>query len=147
MDLPRDRDPTATVKSNFSLSSRGIWSIGFQSNGVGNSWKNTTIAVRSNRDRGAIEPRSWILPPGINPQSSIGMCWRIWSMIDARSWSDCGRSWSIAAKIVARKKRRSWQKLRPIHGQSRSYNVAPRNRSHDLEKLPPRPLHHPRFQA
>ena len=41
----------------FSLFA-GIWSVGFQSDGVGNTWKNTTIAVRSNRDRGAIELRS-----------------------------------------------------------------------------------------
>ena len=37
-----------------------------QSDGVEDSWKNTTIAVRSNRDRGAIEPRSWILHCGID---------------------------------------------------------------------------------
>ena len=58
MELPRDRDPTAMVKSDFSLSSRGIWSIGFQSDGVGNSWKNTTIAVRSSLDRGSFRVES-----------------------------------------------------------------------------------------
>ena len=58
MDLPLDRDPMATVESDFSLSSRRIWSIGLQSDGVGDAWKNSTIAARSNRDRGAIEPRS-----------------------------------------------------------------------------------------
>ena len=31
---------------------------GASTDGIDASWKNTTIAVRSNRDRGAIEPQS-----------------------------------------------------------------------------------------
>ena len=37
-----------------------------QSDGLEDSRKNSTIAVRSNRDRGAIEPRSWLFHRGIN---------------------------------------------------------------------------------
>ena len=36
------------------------------SNGYEVSRKNSTIAVRSNRDRGVIEPQSWLLHSGIN---------------------------------------------------------------------------------
>ena len=62
MDLPLDRDPTATVKSGFSLSSRESGASDLQSDGVGDAWKNTTIAVRSNRDRAAIvDPSAWNL--------------------------------------------------------------------------------------
>ena len=42
------------------------WSVQFQSDGVEDSCKNTTIAVRSNLDCGAIESRSWILHRGID---------------------------------------------------------------------------------
>ena len=36
------------------------------SDGWEDSWKKSTIVVRSNRDRGAIEPRSWLLHRGNN---------------------------------------------------------------------------------
>ena len=43
------------------------------------------------------------------------------------------RSWSTAAIIVAKMEQKSW----PIRGKSWSYDVAPRNRSHDPCKPPP----------
>ena len=46
--VPHDRDQT-------------VPSPELQSDDLQDSWKNSTIAVRSNRDRGAIEPRSWNL--------------------------------------------------------------------------------------
>ena len=42
------------------------WSVRFPSDGGEDSWKNHTIVVRSNGDRGAIEPQSWILCRGID---------------------------------------------------------------------------------
>ena len=57
--------PTATMKTGFLSLFAEIGSVGFQSDGVGDVWKNTTIAVRSNRDRDAIETRSWSLLHGI----------------------------------------------------------------------------------
>ena len=60
------------------------------------SWKNSTIVVRSNRDRGAIEPRSWSVRCGINSTIVRQVFVRICSEIDARSGHDCGRSWRKA---------------------------------------------------
>ena len=91
----------------------------------------TVIAARSSRDRGAFDAES-------TPRSSDRGFVRIFSPIDARSGHDRGLSRSIAAKIVARKKRKSCHKLRPIHGQYGRCDVAPRNRSHDDIKPPPR---------
>ena len=80
---------------------------GASSDGVGDAWKNTTIAVRSNHNRGAIEPRSWILPRGIYP-TIIGRQFRsIWSTIDARSWSIV----VDRAKIVAYFEASFWRKI------------------------------------
>ena len=83
------------------------------SDGPDASWKNTTIAIRSNRDRRIIEPRSWSVRCGIN-STIVRHCFREdlqrdGRPIDPRSGHDCGRSWSIAAKIMARKKWKSWQ--------------------------------------
>ena len=73
------------------------------SDGVEDSWKNTTIAVRSNRNRGAIEPRSWILHRGIDSTilrrhsmvdrdhdqpTIVAQSWPDRSAIVARSWCD-----------------------------------------------------------
>ena len=99
MDLPLDRDPTAMVESDFSLSSWRIWSIGFQSDGVGDAWKNSTIAARSNRDRGAIEPQSLHLQHGIR---AVSLLIDLTGVVEAsmpRSWPDRGL---IEAKNVAR---------------------------------------------
>ena len=52
------------------------------------SWKNSTIAVRSNRDRGAIEPRSWSVRGGINSTIVRQVFVRICSEIDAQSTHD-----------------------------------------------------------
>ena len=50
---PRDR-AIVTIRSPEALS-----------DGYEDTWKNSTIVVRSNRDRGPIEPRSWSLRYGI----------------------------------------------------------------------------------
>ena len=59
---------------NHGLRDRAIVTIKSpeaQSDGVEGSWKNSTIAVRSNRDRGAIEPRSWIFNHGFKATISV----------------------------------------------------------------------------
>ena len=99
MDLPLDRDPTATVESDFSLSSRRIWSIGFQSDGIGDAWKNSTIAAQLNRDRGAIEPRSLHLQHGIKVASLLIDLTGVVKASMPRSTPDRGL---IKAKNVAR---------------------------------------------
>ena len=88
--------------------------------------------ARLRRDHGHNQPRSRLLQHGIMwviiPTSSDGDRWSIDITIDARSWRDRG---PIMAPIEA--------ESRPICGQSRSYDVAPRNRSHNPCKSPPRP--------
>ena len=73
------------------------WSVRFPSDGVEDSWKNTTIAVQSNRDRSAIEPRSWILHRGIDSTIFRRRPRWITITIKPRSWPDRGaivaRSW------------------------------------------------------
>ena len=114
------------------------------------SWKNSTIAVRSNRDRGAIESRSWSVRCGINSTIVGDVFVKICSEIDAQSTHD-------QATIVVdrgRSRRKAWpgnaeivEKLRPTHGRSRSCDIAPMNRSHDPCKPPPRPLQWPRLSG
>ena len=84
------------------------------------------IAARSSRNHTpfVVESIPWL---------SINILSRIWSTIDARSWSDRGRSWSTTAIIVVKMKQKSW----PIRGKSWSCDVAPRNRSHDPCRPPP----------
>ena len=77
------------------------WSIGCQSDGADVSWKNSTIAVRLNRDHGAIEPRSWSVHRGIASMGSDSDRWRIKTTIDARLWPDC-------VAIVAPLRQKSW---------------------------------------
>ena len=90
------------------------------------------IAVRSNCDRGVIEPRSWIFRRGITSTISNDIHWRINIKINSRSWPDHG---AIMALLK--------QDCGSIHGQSGSHNAAPRNRSHDPCKSLPRPLQLP----
>ena len=120
----------------FSLIA-GIWSVGFQSDGVGDAWKNTTIAVRSNRNRGAIEPQSWILPHGIYPTIIERQFRGIWSTIDARSWSIM----VDRAKIVAYFEALFEAKFKPIQPGVEATMLLSANRSHDaLIPLPRPPL-------
>ena len=56
--------------------------------GQDNLRKNSTIAVRSNGDRGAIEPRSWIFRRGIISTSIKWDSLRIEITICSRSWSN-----------------------------------------------------------
>ena len=87
-----------------------------QSDDFKGSWKNSTIAVRSNRDRGAIEPRSWSCRRGIASTGSDGGQLRSRITIDAQSWPDrrtivarsqhdrgliAARSWPDRGSIVA----------------------------------------------
>ena len=54
---------TVDAPRNQGLRDRAIVTIESpeaQSDGAEGSWKHSMIAVRSNRDRGAIEPRSWL---------------------------------------------------------------------------------------
>ena len=91
-----------------------------------------TIVARFVRDHGAFKAKMERKHRRIKGAS-------IFSLIDVRSGHDRGLSRAIAAKIVARKKQKSCQKLWPIRGNSWSYDVAPRKRSHDPCKPPPRP--------
>ena len=88
-------------------------------------WKNSTIAVRSSRDRGI-----------------FGMDWR--RCLRRMILNGRGHDWGS-------KSSRSWhlleQKLSETHGESLSYDVAPRNHSHDPCKPPPRPLQWPRLSG
>ena len=95
-------------------------------------WKNSTIAVRSNRDRGAIEPRSWSVQCGINSTIVRKEVVRIYSEIDAQSTHDQATIVVDPGEKRGQEEAEIMAKLRPIHGQSRSCNVAPRNRSHYL---------------
>ena len=81
----------------------------------------TAIAVRSSSDRDSFMAKS-------PPRSSESIHWRIEITINPRSWPDRG---AIVAPIEA--------ESRPIHDQSGSHDVAPRNRSHDPCKSLPRP--------
>ena len=60
------------------------------SDGQDNSQKNSTIAARSNRNRGAIEHRSWIFCHGIISTSIKWHSMRIEIKIYSRSWPDRG---------------------------------------------------------
>ena len=103
---------------------RGAITItGSPSNDEESSWKNSTIAAPSNRDRSAIEPRSWFLQRRIKRRFSHLIRRRSTGDQDhdrrtivARSWSDRG---PFQAKIKA--------KLPPI-----------RKPQHRLTKLLPR---------
>ena len=60
---------TADARRNRGPRDRAIGAVHLPealSDGCEDTWKNSTIAVRSNRDRGAIEPRSWSIGCGIN---------------------------------------------------------------------------------
>ena len=72
-----------------------------RSDGVEGLWKNSTIAVQSNRDRGTIEPRSGSLHGGIAANRAgvdrrttrttiVARSWRDRGPIAARSWPDHG---------------------------------------------------------
>ena len=122
-----------------------------KSDGEEVSWKNSTIAVRSNRDRGAIKLRSWNFRHGLKAMISAHDSQRRRHEKRPRSRLDC-------LTIVIRSlldgdhdQAQSWhlleQKLSEIHGESWSYDVTPRNRSHDPCKPPPRLLQWPRLSG
>ena len=109
------------------------------------------IAVRSNRDRGAIEPRSWNFLHGLKAMISMHDSERRRHEKRPRSRLDCLTI--VVRSLLDRDhdQARSWhlleRKLSEIHGESWSYDVAPRNRSHDPCKPPPRPLQWPRLSG
>ena len=87
------------------------------SDGLEASWKNSTIAVRSNCDRGAIEPRSGSLRDAIASSRSENDQRLTRTSIVARSWVFLRRkSWPFRSKIEA--------KLWLIPSQSGSYVLA-----------------------
>ena len=85
--------------------------------GQDDSLKNSTIAVQSNRDHGAIEPRSWIFRRGITTTISNGIHWRINIKINSQSWPDRGaikaRSWCDRGPFEARLWLNSWPIRKP----------------------------------
>ena len=104
-----------------------------RSDGVEGLWKNSKIAVRSNRDRGAIEPRSWSICCGINPQGPDVIFVRMCSEIDAQSMHD-------QATIVVdrgRSRRKAWPRGNGIHGEikANSWPISKRQRR-PKESLP-----------
>ena len=102
------------------------------SDGADKSWKNSTIADRSSCDQATIAHHS------SRNQSTIVRRHFLENLEHDRR-----------PIVVDRRKNRGYDKaeivakLRPIHGQSRSYDIAPRNRSHDPARPPPRPLQWP----
>ena len=114
----------------FSLLA-GIWSVGFQSDGVGDTWKNTTIAVRSNRDRGAIELWSWILPRGIYSTTFARHFRSIWNTIDALSWSITRRSWPTLKLFLKRNSSQFGPDLKPERRSVQTAPTTPWFRAHD----------------
>ena len=96
------------------------WSVRLPSDGGEVLWKKSTTVVRSNCDRGAIEPGSWLFQRRIRATTFSmdgvrldGIFLRMNTMIDSQSWPNRGA-------IVAR----SWRdrgsfevKLRLIHRQ------------------------------
>ena len=121
---PRDCDLTVTVTCDRDHPLH----LKISSDGVGDAWKNTTIAVRSNRDRGAIEPRSWILPHGIYPTIIERQFPRIRSTIDARSWSIV----VDRVKIVADFEALFEAKFKPIRRGFEATKPCKRNCPHDV---------------
>ena len=67
-----------------------IWIGGSSSDGMEGLWKNSTIAARSNRDRGAIEPRSTFFQRHHIAKRSEHDRWPTRTSIEARSRSDRG---------------------------------------------------------
>ena len=131
------------------LKPRGtLWRIGFSSENdlhqtalrmrgrTPRSWLDrAAIAARSSRDRRAFEAES-------TPRSPEMLSWRSAARSTPNRCTIRPRSWSIVVdpgEKRGQEMRKSWQKLRPIHGRSRSCDVAPRKRSHDPCKPPPRP--------
>ena len=87
-------------------------SIGFQSDGAKRSWKNSTIAVRSNRNRDVIEPRSRSLRGGIASSRSDGDRRTTGTTNVARPRRD--RGLIVAKKVAIRKQNWSWNHHRFI---------------------------------
>ena len=96
----RDRDLTASSGAAWnSLVRQILISSRSPSDDGEDSWKNSTIAVRSNHNHGAIEPRSWVFHRGIISIESDGYRLSSGITIDTRLWPDRGeilaRSWVL----------------------------------------------------
>ena len=88
----------------------------------------TAIAARSSRDRGAFKAES-------TPRSSDRRSWGSAARSTPNRHTIRPRSWSIVVDPGEKRGQEEAEimaKLRPIHGQSGSCDVAPRNRSHYL---------------
>ena len=96
-------DGPRSSRSTPIVATRGpLQSAGFPSDDGGQSWKNSTIEVRSNRDRGEIEPWTGSLRGGIVAIQADGDRRTIWTTIVARSRPD--RGLIVAKKHVIRKR-------------------------------------------
>ena len=104
---------------------RTVHRVDASSDDPGASWKNSTIAVRSSRDRRAFAAES-------TPRVPDSIFVRICSEIDAQSTHDQATIVVDPDEKLGPKEAEIMAKLRPIRGQSRSCDVAPRNRSHSL---------------
>ena len=121
---------TVDAPHNHSLLDRAIVMIHSpeaQSDGLEDLRKNSTIAVRSNRDCGVIEPRSWLSHRGINATISAQGFNSKWQEI-------CPRSRPDRLAIVDRSpldrdhdRERSWLRLKRNQGQF-SAGLRPRRR-------------------
>ena len=102
---------TADAPRNLGPRDRAIvtlQSLKDRSDGVEELWKNSTIAVRSSRDRAAIEPRLGSIRGGITAIRVEGNRRTTRTTIVARSWRDHG---PIAARL--------WRNRGPIAARSR----------------------------
>ena len=144
---------TARPRSNghataeFLLFSEEIWSIRFKSDGRGDAWKNTTIAVRSNRDRTAIAVRSSrnrsscrvesTPRPSIDSSEAFGTR----STLDrGQSWPIVRRSWPIFRLLLKRNSSQFGPNLKPQCRSVQTASTTPRFRAHDR-------LYRPQSQA
>ena len=121
----------------LTLATRGtLWIARSQSDGCKDSWKKSTIKARSNRNRGAIKPRSWLLHRRINAmiirQRSFENQDHDRLTIVAQSWRECG-SFEVKSWLIQR--------------QSGSHDQCQGNRSYDTIKSLHDRINRPQFSS
>ena len=89
-DRDRDRNRKAHLRTRGAL--WGVRSLDLNRTAMNTRGSKSTIVARSNRNRGAIEPRSWLLHRGIHAtiirRHSFENRDHDWLTIVARSWRD-----------------------------------------------------------